>query len=608
MMLLLFLGMLLFLFSGSFAVTLWSGEKPERVWLPILFGNALLLYVAISFHIGNLGFALIYAANLLALIFSIGRKFFRKEAIVWKELFTPGTIFLLVGLTATFWLNLYPFFAGWDTISHWGTYSKLLLQEGKLSCEYPQGILLHASYPPGQAILSFLVHKCFFSLPFEERIVLFAHDLVMWGVFARLFDRCKHGEWQKTLLLGGALLGAALPMASYYVYSAGYSDCALAMLFAVAMYDVAETPFDKPWRFLQLAVNIAFLFMIRNAGWGYAVGLLILYIFRVVQNFRVATDSPLKKSALAAMILLPVIVKISWTVQLKIYHTALRFGGNHITFAALRDLIVNRTPEFLATLKLFGIQLVSGYIETLLLILLVLFWLAKLCKTREKLQSAKMLIFFNLASFILFCVTLFIYYVFEFHEKTNFPSLCRYCSSFLYSPLVVLLFFLGDIPIRKTSEGKYKGLLFLCAVAVSLGVYLPFHSFQVDNCYRWRQENEKIARFDTLLLAPGKHYTSIGLSGAGFKPFCFTYRTPHHYRRVTETDGECCLKAMPTETIRRAFLREKIDYVYFTDKLPEFAAMHPTLFAPEKFESLEDMLFQVDERGNLRRVAETMTR
>ena len=215
-----------------------------------------------------------------------------------------------------------------------------------------------------------------------------------------------------------------------------------------------------------------------------------------------------------------------------------------------------------------------------------------------------MLVFFNLASFVLFCVTLYIYYQFEFQEKANFPSLCRYCSSFLYSPLVVLLFFLGDIPIRQSSADKCKGWLFLCAVAVFLGFYLPYRSYHFDNCYRWRQQNEKIARFDALLLAPGKHYTSIGLSGAGFKTLCFIYRTPYHYRRVAEMLDERCLDEIPTETIRQALLREKIDYVYFTDKLPQFAAMHPTLFAPEKFESLEDMLFQVDAYGNLRRVAE----
>ncbi len=623
MLFLLFCGMLFFLFSATFAAALWTNEKAEKLWLPILLANALIFYLGVSLHMMDAFFYGLYAVNMLALPITIAIKLWKNESIPWRNLTTPGIVFLTAGLFAVFWKNDHPSFYWWDVISHWGTYSKLLFFEGKLSCEYPPDILLHASYPPGQGILSVMVHKCFWGVPFQERIVLFGHDLITWGVFARLFSCCNWQNWKKIFFFEAVLLLLAYPLVICNVYTCGYCDCALALLFAVAMYDVVTTPLDQVRKFFELAVMLSFLFLIRNAGWGYAIGLLILYAIRILRNFRQATDTWGKKCAILTMFALPVIVKLSWVWQLKHYHTFLRFGGNHITWQAISDLIINKTTFFLHALGAFGLRLCMGYLEAFLVLVFLLWWVARRSRDPQKMLQAKTLIIFNSIAFALFGITLFLYYQFEFMNSYNFPcdvlnesdfpSLRRYYSSFLFPFLIVVLLFFGDATKQEKTAPAKKGKRALCLTAaviwltaygsLYLGKQLTYFCFQYDNTAVWRRESEMIERFADLLLAPEVRFAILDTKSYGFKSLCFTYWAPHNHKLVGELFGKNCLNPMPTAEVQNALLKHQIHYVYAAEALPEFYQMHPELFLDQELESLEDTLFQVMPDGRLRKVS-----
>ncbi len=584
-----FLLLMLFLFASGVFAAVKYGIRAEKVFLPSLILNAFLLYLCAAFHFAREGFLLILAANLclyLPVCFQI-----RKDGLqtALKRFLTPGIIFALLFLTVFFFLTLWRKFFSWDEISHWGAAAKLFFRDGKLGCEYG-GILSHASYPPGAGLIAMLTHFCFFGVPFSENLVMFGHELILLGIWLfPLAGLKKEYRWQN-LMICTAYLGF-VPVFLREDFHTCYTDAPLACLFGLCVYLALtwRTKYDV----FALALMTAFLFPLRNAGFGYAVMVLLLFLLTAWRNGR----KPDWRAVLL-LFLLPFAVKYSWGFLLEHYATPLKFGGAEITPAAVWNAFVHNIPEkSWSVTGAFLLRLSCGYLAVFVLITAGLHVLRKQSVSPDRAAAAKRGICFFLPAFGLFLFTTLVYYIFEFNELKALPSFDRYVSAFLIAPAFLLLFLWNDEWTERNGRRNQTGLLeqgrfglttvrrkryfWILAAWCFIATVYNFIPYAMFVWRKHRLELDTVKRYDAVLTEPGVRFALITGTGKGFKNFYGAYLYPEQFRELTAWDPVLVQKKgdpawnYVTETTPAELMAEikekKLDYVYLESIRPEFA-------------------------------------
>lgn len=622
-----FCNLLLFLFAGSLFASTFFGIRAERVFLITLICNALLLYAAAAFHVAYAGFLVIFGLNMALYVPVLCRMYREGGKPVLTRFLTPGIIFALIFLVSFFVLTLWRKFYSWDEISHWGAAAQLFMRDGKLGCEFG-GILSHASYPPGTCLIIMLAHYCFFGVPFTEFIVMYGHELLLLGIWLYpLATLTKERRWQM-LVMCLAYLGF-VPLFLREDFHTCYTDAPLACLFGLCVYAVLTLRKDSRYDLFALGIMTSFLFMIRNAGFGYAIGVNVLLIIKLISERR--DLFPARRSffrylpVLAFSLVLPFVLKYSWVYLLKLHETPLKFGGTKITPEAVYNAFIHNIPErSYEVIFDFVIRLLCGYALFFAVLIFLFCLLQKRSVLPARARSARMGMWFFVVAFILFLLTTLIYYIFEFQEQRSLPSFDRYVSAFLLAVAFLLLFLWHDeFADRRRNEPPDTGFgirtvprrrllfLLLCGWCVIATVY----NFIPPSMFRWkrhRTEFDHVKVYHELLARDGVKFGLITSTGIGFKNFYGSYLYPENFRELKNWDPVLVKKSnayewtyvtvTTPEAVRKEFLDKGLTYVFIESARPEFYQDFRSLFVPG-FEVLEETvnrcLFRVLEDGFL---------
>ncbi|MBQ7402152.1 MAG: hypothetical protein IJW05_01800 [Lentisphaeria bacterium] len=614
-----FLNFLLFVFALPLYFRQRWGIRTEISFLPCLILQSVLFYIFAAFHWSGMGFWLIYGGNLL-LYLPLISGLFKKEQVGNRFGFlTPGFSALCLMLTVFFLFVRGRECYSWDAISHWMTAGKLFFAEGKLCCEYPPEILSHASYPPGMTMMSMLVQRCFFTSPFREDLSCLGYILPIYGAFAFLFSQVKWGQW-KLILSGIALWSCFLPLMRYFeYYFFCYTDFCLAAVMAVVLYKVLTLRKYEMSDLFFLSLLNCWLFMMRNAGWGYSLAVLVLFGILLIVDRRQAfyredgRCSPGKIFAIFCVFLLPVLLKLSWEYQLSCYGTELRFGGNKISWHGIQEMFGSSGAFGWICLKAFLTKIWSFLLVPVLLCVLG-FSAGKWVRDKAVLRGLKVNSLFFSAAAIFFFGWMFLYYLFEFESGTKFPSLARYCIGFFIIPVLTALFLLMDefgerCAVQTVTGWKKRGLILLCGLMIAGHGYCCVKLLPANYAYRrWRRECNEVLKYSDLFVR-GVKFGHISTSGNGFKGFYLQSLFPYEYTKELPEDPVLPgtvkerMYSVPVtpEELRKSFLQ--VQYVYLDDPKEDFLAAYRSVFAdgfePE-LSTIRERLFQVAEDGKLK--------
>lgn len=622
--------LLLFLFAGSFFAATFFHARAERIFLVSLICNALLLYVAAIFHVAYPGFLVIFALNLALYVPCLYRMYREGWKPVLERFLTPGTVFALIFLIAFFILTLWRKFYSWDEISHWGAAAKLFLRDGKLGCEYG-GILSHASYPPGTCLIMMLTHYCFFGVPFSEFITMYGHELLLLGIWLYpLAGLTRARKWQ-ALIMCLAYLGF-VPIFLREDFHTCYTDAPLACLFGLCIYVVLTLRKDSRYDLFALGLLTSFMFMIRNAGFGYAIGICILLLIRLIwERKELFTD---RKSFFRAgpvilfALVMPFLLKFSWSFLLKYFDTPLKFSSGKISLSSIYNAFVHNIPaKSYPVIGDFVIRLCCGY-ALVFIAMMILYWLLyKKSISPARSSAAKKTLIFFVVAFTIFLVSMLILYIFEFNEKQTLPSFDRYVNAYLLAIAFPLLFFWHDEFAERRKDDppdtgfrifavprRWLYLILFCAWCILATAY----NFFPPAYYRWkkhREELDHVKAYHELIARDGVRFGLITSTGIGFKNFYGYYLYPENFCELEAWDPVIRKKsdayewtyatvASPAE-VRQEFLEKKLTYVYIESVRKEFYEDYQDLFVKgfvlnEK--NTDQHLFEVMPDGSLKPV------
>ncbi len=620
-----FILLLLFLFASGVFASVQYGYRAEKVFLPSLILNAFFLYVFAVFHVAREGFLLLFAVNLslyIPVIFTAKREGLHA---CLKRFLTPGIIFALLFMSIFFVLTLWRKFYSWDEISHWGAAAKLFFRDGALGCEYGS-ILSHASYPPGACLIAMLTHFCFFGVPFSEQLVMFGHELLLLGIWLYPLAGLKpEFRWQ-SLMICTAYLGF-VPIFLREDFHTCYTDAPLACLFGLCVYGVLT--WKSKSDLFELALLTAFLFPVRNAGFGYAVMVLILFAVLCLPDWKKRKPD---WWGLLLLFLLPFLFKHSWNFLLEYHSTPLKFGGASITPSTVYDAFIHNIPDKSWTvIREFLLRLTWGYLEVFLLMMIGFGILRKRTQNPERAAAAKRgTVFFSLA-FFLFLLTTLIYYIFEFNELKTLPSFDRYVSAFLIAPAFLLLFLWNDEwTDRNLAEGqnlppetgcglttpRRKRLFWILAAWCFIATVYNFIPYAMFVWRKHRIECDRMTEYHVILSQPDIRFGLITSTGKGFKNFYGSYLYPEQFRKLDAWDPVLVQKQgdpawnYVTETtpakLRKEILDNLFDYIYIEsvrqEFLTDFASMIPGKTAPLNAADVNNRLYRVLQDGSLEEV------
>lgn len=622
--------LLLFLFAGSFFAATFFYARAERIFLVSLICNALLLYVAAIFHVAYPGFLVIFALNLALYVPCLYRMYREGWKPVLERFLTPGMIFALIFLIAFFILTLWRKFYSWDEISHWGAAAKLFLRDGKLGCEYG-GILSHASYPPGTCLIMMLTHYCFFGVPFSEFIIMYGHELLLLGIWLYpLAGLTRARKWQ-ALIMCLAYLGF-VPIFLREDFHTCYTDAPLACLFGLCIYVVLTLRKDSRYDLFALGLLTSFMFMIRNAGFGYAIGICILLLIRLIwERKELFTD---RKSFFRAgsvilfALVMPFLLKFSWSFLLKYFGTPLKFSSGKISLSSIYNAFVHNIPaKSYPVIGDFVIRLCCGY-ALVFIAMMILYWLLyKKSISPARSSAAKKTLIFFVVAFTIFLVSMLILYIFEFNEKQSLPSFDRYVNAYLLAIAFPLLFFWHDEFAERRKDDppdtgfrifavprRWLYLILFCLWCILATAY----NFFPPSYYRWkkhREELDHVKEYHELVARDGVRFGLITSTGIGFKNFYGYYLYPENFcelkawdpviRKKSDTyEWTYATVASPAE-VRQEFLEKKLTYVYIESVRKEFYEDYQDLFVKgfvlnEK--NTDQHLFEVMPDGSLKPV------
>ena len=424
--------LLLTVIAGALPAFLaFSGKMPpERSLLPSFLLHALCFCIGGSCGAPRCVFWLLTAADLLLLAAAL--RLLRREPGAWRRFVTPRIaaawcfLVLFGALTAT------RRFALWDEFSHWGPAARLLFEYGKLNCAWP--MLSHGSYPPGLPAAVNLTLRCFPFPHFSEATAIFATG----GVFVTLcLVDLMPAAGERGTPRFGFLHSAALFLALNFIVDlslpaasrSAMADAALGALFAAGLRRVFSPPSPHAWEEFPLAVITGFLPLVKDAGLLCAVTIQALYLLRRRDTPRDA----IRRTAVAVLLAAPWIAKAFWSLQLRIWGTAIRFPAERLSPTAMAAALTAPGSEWRReVLRAFALRSLQELLPFLIVVLATL-WLRR----RRDPATPRLLAAVPLC-WLLFAAGLAAVYCFEFtvSEARGLASFDRYGGGFVMAWLL----------------------------------------------------------------------------------------------------------------------------------------------------------------------------
>lgn len=513
MMLLGFLLFALFLNAAPCWGAVCRKWRPERMFAAGLLGNGLLFYFACAFGLPRAGFYVILGAN-LALYLPVVLKLRRDPGAI-RRFTTPAVAAFHLLLGAGFLLAVREHPTLWDEFSHWCAAPKFLFEYGTLNCAQ-SGLLEHASYPPGLPVLDVLVHRCFAGVPFRDFLPRFAVRTAILSVFLIPFGDAPRRKTFAECAFGMLLLWTlALLLLDFHVWSCE-SDCILGAVFAAAVY-VALRRSENRRDDLFLALLLAWLFLIKKAGMGFAVMVQLLYCVRRLADRR--DDRKAKFPTWTSLLVLaaPSLMQLSWSLLLELRHTPIIFPVGGISPAGIWRLVRYGEPAYAGEVARMFLRQLPGClpIPAAAAAYLALYW--RTGENRPR-RGGDLGWFIPLAA-AAFLVTLFLTYIFIFNERQALllVSFSRYVGGFMLMPtLTAGMLFCSEPGSKRRAAPVACGVaaaLLVLPAAISRRAMLRDGAWTMVRWPRLRAEID--ARYGKLLRSPGTRFVAVTGTGDG---------------------------------------------------------------------------------------------
>ena len=590
---------LLFLSALPFAGAVCLKRRPERLFAAGLLLNGLVFYFACAVGLCGAGFYAILAGNLALYVPALLRV--RKEPGAIRDFRTPGVKAFYLMLALGFLTAMREHLLWWDEFSHWGFSAKLLFETGRMTCE--QGDLVeHASYPPGLPVLDVLVHKCFFGAGFRDFIPRFAVRTAKICIFILPFGdvpgrRASFRDCLAGMLFFWLLTCLMFPDGNFSCES----DCILGLVFVAAVYAVMRHDRSVADD-LFLALLLAWLFLIKKAGMGFAVMTQLLYVVRWIADRRSGGTPKRPVWSLLVVLAAPFAMQATWSLLLKIHHTPIIFPVGKISPAGIWRLVRYGEPDYWRDIAgLFGKQLLRR-LPVFLAAVGGLVWYRLAAGNRPRRDGD--LVWFLPLTAVMFLVTLFLTYMFIFSSFQAYlmVSFRRYVHGFMIMPLGVLLMLTFSGGWGDKARKILTSYLVLVPVAVLIErLYVAEERSTGWFSRNWPKDSALIdARYGRLLRAPGKKFVIISGVNGGMYYYMFRYEFEDRFAAELLLDDPESGRAKPA-TIRE-FVRQApyVLVVYPQEDLArEYAELWETT-PPEP--GAPFTLFEVTPEGRLRPV------
>ena len=594
-----FLIFIVFLSAVPFSGAVCLKRRPERLFAAGLLLNGLLFYFACAVNLCDGGFLAILIGN-IALYIPAAMKL-RKEPAAIREFWTPAVKVIYPALLLAFLMTLKEDLLWWDEFSHWAFAPKLLLETGRLNCT--QGAILeHASYPPGLPVLDVLVHKCFFWPWFRDFVPRFAIRTLMISLLALPFGdipgRRTLRECAAGLLLFFLVLGIILPNGCFTCES----DCILGIVFTAAVYVVMRHD-RSVGDDLFLALLLAWLFLIKKAGMGFAVMTQILYVVRWIADRRSA-EAP-KRPVWSAFVVLaaPFAAQLSWSLLLKVHHTPIVFPVGKISLRGIWRMIRYGEPEYCGEIaRLFFGRLVK-FLPLFFLALGGLFWYRRSAGNRPRRDGD--LWWFLPLTFAVYLASLFLTYmfIFRYYQAHQLVSFRRYVNGFLVMPLCLMLMLM----LSGGWSGWGRRFFSSCSVMALIlfwSGWLRNNEKQAAGWFArlWSEDYSLInSRYRKQLNAPGAKFVAVSEAGGGLYYRMLLYEYKERFVDEMLLNKEEGGRVSPQEL--REFIRaRKAPYVLLLHPQNETVRDYAELWEEPPDTREKFALYEVTPEGRLRPV------
>ena len=369
-----------------------------------------------------------------------GKEFFSN---IRNNMVTPGLFIFLIGIVFSAYMSFGRIYSDNDEFSHWGRVVKVLFLYNELPIKNEQAlsIIMFKSYPLGTSLIGYLFAVQCNSLIFCDYAHFFASENLIFSFFTLLTYNTR---WKNTILAFVFVISIFFCCLSF---SSGFFtnvcvDALLGISLASCLY--VSFVFYNPtiMQAIYLAIQLSFLILIKQSG----VGLAILVVFvpvsiSAIQSTRGLIKKTFRLKSLCGFVPLSAFL-INAIHKYSLKGTRINFSGEKITlnnfydnyffnsngiFQEVWDKMINQL--FFAKKTAFLIP--TSYFAAIVVLSLVIYLVGKVSdKKNTVLKSIPYLLLFG---FIIYSITLLLYYNFSFsaYEGSRLADFDRYISTYM---------------------------------------------------------------------------------------------------------------------------------------------------------------------------------
>lgn len=458
-----------------------------------------------------LGALLIFPVSAFLFMFSLKNQVKPKLSELIKENLNPSIIFFLV-FSAWNYLHVARMqFFEWDEFTHWGPTIKSMFLFDVFGKDSPI-ILNNTSYPPGLAIISYLVLKI--RNVWDESYVFWAYQLIFVSILIPILAKFTYKKTGYLIFSAIVLILNSLYFSN--VFKTIYADPLLAIVFGYTLYLAAsKISVNNAWAKLNFFAAISFLVLIKDFGIVLSLISISVFIFNLIftqiGNFISSIEIGRKTTlAIATYILCSFGIRFIWSLYLSSgslsgsSSSALAGSPTYVKAVVERDptYVKELLNGYLNVLSNWELSTRSGIAlntwQWLVLISMFLMIISLDSKSKRSRSYELGLSFILILGSFGYLFTLFLVYLNIF--GSTFTSYQRYASAFFGGAIFYIaaktvdkITNLSMAYVKESENTRSKIPIIIPAMVASLIIHSPA-GFALDYYFSPNQQSDLIRR------------------------------------------------------------------------------------------------------------------
>ncbi len=600
--------LILLLNTSIFYKTIFNKKIEETLPITIL-TYILIIFITGIYNAMNIGFILILILNLCLFIINILNFIKRKNT---KNIITPSLILFIISYLFLIIITYGKVASKWDEFSHWALVVKNMFTLDNFGLGSDSN-LMFKTYLSGTSMFQYFCMKL--NGTFNESILYLGMDTMIISFLVPIVSSIKtKNNFLQCILYFTIIL---IPTIFYdNIYSSVYVDGILGIVFAYSLYSYFNNRENKLNAFdiTNLICSLTMLVFIKESGLLFAI---ITYIIILIDNLFIRNKLKLKNfwknnRYLILSILPPLIVKIIWTLLLKVNNVE-SSATNSILDTTFNILKTNILPYQKETIKAF----VKATFETnltnspihfsyylLFSVSIILGLITSNMTKKEENKSIKILNILIVLGYIGYALLVLLTYisVFSEYEATRLASFDRYMDSYALGVLIIQL----AILIKELATNKQKLTIFIISLFAIFSFSINSETMlnvtigspaDTINGLKIREEYNIYKNKITKYLNTNEKLYFISTNDSGFDYYVAKYEitpikiSPGAWSIGSPYDENDIWTKNKTKEEWKKELLENYDYVYLYDIDNEFKETYGELFENENIK--DNQLYKV---------------